>query len=353
MESPHEQGRKPHQRFHRLARPQQVPAFSHTLKFAVGVFVIVCALLPETTAVSLTSTLPLLAHLIAFPTLLGTLIAVVGLVMTITALRHRSWPGSAAGSMWVVGGLCFILFPAGVMAPPAAQQHTITRPMTIVVYNTGAQLTSGDVTKLVTRFDPDIMVFPESSDTEVADVLRDGDFHGHIYGAPDAGLPSSYSGGVAPTSMAVSSRLGPAHLVTGPVTSFGTVSLAFTDPQLPRVVGIHTAPPLPGLRADWKSDLDRVVAFGEHSEQPLVIAGDFNATLRHGALAHDRRRLVDSAQQCGTERQGTWPVSIPDQWRAQIDHVLTTPQLLATHCTVARVGSSDHAAYVTTVSPPR
>ena len=104
-------------------------------------FVIVCALLPETTAVSLTSTLPLLAHLIAFPTLLGTLIAVVGLVMTITALRHRSWPGSAAGSMWVVGGLCFILFPAGVMAPPAAQQHTITRPMTIIVYNTGTQLT--------------------------------------------------------------------------------------------------------------------------------------------------------------------------------------------------------------------
>ena len=53
--------------------------------------------------------------------------------------------------MWVVGGLCFILFPAGVMAPPAAQQHTITRPMTIIVYNTGTQLTSGDVTELGPR----------------------------------------------------------------------------------------------------------------------------------------------------------------------------------------------------------
>lgn len=61
--------------------------------------------------------------------------------------------------------------------------------MTIIVYNTGTQLTSGDVTELVTRFDPDIMVFPESSDTEVADVLRDCDFHGHIYGARTPGYP--------------------------------------------------------------------------------------------------------------------------------------------------------------------
>ncbi|MGJ3507136.1 endonuclease/exonuclease/phosphatase family protein [Enemella sp. A6] len=252
---------------------------------------------------------------------------------------------------WLIAGLVPVLFPSGVLYPRANPDDVARTPLRIVTFNAASTLTGADLQQIIDTFAPDVMVLPETSSDEVERLLRGAGFRGKVFGTPDAGLPPSYTGQIEPTTVVVRAELGEAHLTAGPVTSFGTVALKFDDPKIPTVVAVHTAPPLPALVGEWRGDLDRVTAFAEGFGGPVIIAGDFNATLRHGPLAR-RTKLVDSAQQCGRE-VGTWHTRFPGFMRSPIDHVFITPDLDAQDCRVADIGRSDHAAYVTTVLMPR
>lgn len=318
----------------------------------VAILVVVPVVFPQVSWGRHLSTVIPVAQIVAFPGPLGVAVMVLGAVLVLVAALRR-WARFlvAVGLVLLLVGVLFVVFPAGVCRPaaPMVGEGKVVRELTVVTFNTQAKLVPGDLSRLLNAYDPDIVVLPETSTHQAESAAHHSGFPGVVFGTPVEGFTARYHGGVAPTSVLVHARLGRAEVVSGPPTTLGTVAVRFEDSTIPTVVGVHTAPPLPGLMSDWKNDLARVIDFSDSFEGPLVVAGDFNATLRHGAMTQ-RKNMVDSAQLCHGVPEGTWPTSFPRFLRSQIDHVFVSPDVHASGCEVVDVGASDHAAYVTTVA---
>ena len=292
------------------------------------------------------STVIVLAQLLAFPYILG-----VGILVTSVAiiLAHLSWTRGplalASIVMWAVVALAFFVFPYGLVphpaTPPTAKQQ---RVLSVVTFNAGSTLTETGFQQINSNFEPDVLVLPETSAAEISRTLDVTGYDGTVFETPGVGFTQTYNGLIAPTTVVVSNKLGKVRPTIGPETSFGTVAIRFDDAALPIVVGVHTAPPLPGLMGAWEEDLERVVHFGDSSEEPMLIAGDFNATLRHGALAN-RSRLIDAQELCSRWGMGTWDSRTPGILRTPIDHILVTSGIYVSSCQVAQIGRSDHLAF--------
>lgn len=293
-------------------------------------------------------------HLAAFPAVVGVGILFLSVLIAMSYRILRLTKLSLVScAVWTVVGAGLLFAPYGLPRQVDSREFSSAqyRELTVVTFNSGSTLTAGDFQRLLTSWDPDIIVLPETAGYELQQVLQNATFDGQLFETRRDGLPSSYTGGIAPTSVLVNSRLGAAHYTVGPVSSFGTVSIEFADQHLPLVVGVHTAPPLPGLMQQWREDIARITEFGKGSERPLILAGDFNATLRHGALA-DRAQLIDSQEFCATIPSGTWPAGAPQFLQTPIDHVFVTRGMKAHSCQVQQLGSSDHLAYMTRVTIP-
>ncbi|OKL53287.1 hypothetical protein BSZ39_10240 [Bowdeniella nasicola] len=306
--------------------------------------------LPITRALS--SIIPF-AQMIAFPAPLGCLLVVVGVGVVWKSLSRRRAPlDVVSGVMCFLAGLVFVVFPDGFTTPRIVEVHPASAStLTIIAFNTQSTLSEEDLRSIHARYEPDVMVLPETSEFELSELSEKLGMSGEVIGTENDGLPDDYSGNIAPTTIWVNSRLGPVHRALGPISSFGTVAVEFEDQRLPRIIGVHVAPPLPGLMGKWKADLERTVDYVKAYEGSLIVAGDFNATLRHGALT-SLRHPQETANQCETRGNGSWPTSIPSFLRARIDHILISGNLAAVKCSEMDLGSSDHAVIVSTIQLP-
>lgn len=147
---------------------------------------------------------------------------------------------------------------------PISSAATAGEVITVVSFNSQNTLTKSDIDQLVTRFDPDVIVLPETSD-RVLRTVTPGDYSLATYLPLPDGLTSTCHGQVAPTVVLAHNRLGRIHQVSAPPTSFGTVALISQHPKL-RVIGVHTAPPLPSLIPQWRADLNRLATL----DQPAI-----------------------------------------------------------------------------------
>jgi endonuclease/exonuclease/phosphatase (EEP) superfamily protein YafD len=116
-----------------------------------------------------------------------------------------------------------------------------------------------------------------------------------------------------------------------------------------RVVAVHTLAPVDDGLAQWRSDLaalDRIDA----GAGPLLLAGDFNATLDHrefrDLLAGDSRTrpLVDVSAAAGSRLVPTWPMRGYYLPGVTLDHLVTSPDITGSGYSVRRVAGTDHAA---------
>ena len=104
-------------------------------------------------------------------------------------------------------------------------------------------------------------------------------------------------------------------------TRFGTIVLHSRKQNLPDIIALHTAPPLPGLMEVWKQDL-HIIHNQLASKYPkAIIAGDFNATMRHGALAKISSHR-DALNVLPPFERGTWNSQSPKLFNATVDHIL-------------------------------
>ncbi len=93
----------------------------------------------------------------------------------------------------------------------------------------------------------------------------------------------------------------------------------------------------------------RVESFEPSAPIFTIIAGDLNATLRHGKLG-DVTTHVDVLSTVPVTRRGTWPVTAPQILRSSIDHILVPRNSYAvSDSRVIDIPGSDHAAIVTTI----
>ena len=135
-----------------------------------------------------------------------------------------------------------------------------------------------------------------------------------------------------------------------PPMRYGSELATVATPHGDVVVGvIHPVAPVPGLTAAWHRELTSLGAWAAAvpDEMPIVLAGDFNATMDHPALRRlGDAGLYDTHRELGQGRRATWPripgLSLLSPW-FHIDHVL------ARGLDVARAGAlvmpgSDHLA---------
>jgi endonuclease/exonuclease/phosphatase (EEP) superfamily protein YafD len=132
-----------------------------------------------------------------------------------------------------------------------------------------------------------------------------------------------------------------------------TALLELPDGDTVELVCVH--PCAPGVRrwggpTRWRAELKALPPPGK---LPRVLAGDFNATLDHGAF-RDVLRLgyTDAAQQTGNALVPTWGIPGTGAALIPLDHVLVSPGCAVRAYSVHAVPGSDHRAVYAEVQFP-
>lgn len=222
-------------------------------------------------------------------------------------------------------------------------------PFKLVEWNTLNGLDAAHIERIFGDFDADIAVFPElggyRKGDDAGNRLRDLFYEAklnpddyEVFSSPEA------AGSVAPVTVVIKKSFALYEDKSAPrSTTFGTLCLKSRSKNAPDIVALHTAPPLPGLMGLWKRDLE-FIANGIAPRYPgAIIAGDFNATLRHGAM-NGLLSYKDALDFLPKRLRGTWPAGIPGFLRSGIDHILLPEDEYAVKSVgVEDLKGSDHA----------
>ena len=227
------------------------------------------------------------------------------------------------------------------------------RPAQVTVFTANLYYGRADVDALasvVARHDPDVVVLQEVPEPTLAR-LR--------VSSVATGRPHVMSAGQAPwgaEGSAIFSRfpLEPLASSAGAAGRGAQLVVRVPGPGRPfTLVAVHTTNPLLDAAA-WRADLDAVgdVAAG-WTAGPIVVAGDFNATLEHEPL---RRLLADAALADAAVQAGAgWLPTFPARHGLPLvglDHILVGGGVQAHAVWSVKVDGSDHRGLVARISMP-
>lgn len=293
---------------------------------------------------------PFIAHASAFhiiPVFICPLLSILLLALPTKPLReiHQS----IALPLIAINIAILLFTPLSTISNSTIKNNNIPSKdsLTVVSWNTQNTNSISDLFHIIKKHSPDVIVLPEFDESIITDPSQVSAYG--VYESQDDGFTSIYDGSIAPTTVLVNQRLGRIIRSTPFPVSFGSVSIKQFDRPGIQIVGLHNAPPLPGLMGAWRTDLDQLKYFeSQLTDAPAIIAGDFNATSKHwplGALT----KLRDSYSACSTQ-VGTWPTGNPNWMKSQIDHILITDHFNVDACKMEDIGSSDHSAIIITLS---
>lgn len=323
------------------ARPSTGKTVFSALFIAAGVPMCVLAFFPAAGVSQWLSTRVVVAQAVSFPIAFGIGLAVVA--AGLGAFRFLVAP-----IVLTAAAACFIAAPVPPILPGpiSAREGTSdggplqSTALRIVTYNSQNTLTAADAHDIIERFDPHVVVLPEANKDKAVAAFAGTSFAERVF-------TSEQGGGIAPTSMAVHPDLGELEPIDAPPTTWG--SLAFQTAAGPTIVAVHTTAPLPSIMDQWRGDLHSIAGWVDaNANEKAIIAGDFNATMRHGPMA-EMGPMQDSARICSRYPEGTWPTDGIVGLRSHIDHVLV-PAAGVDGCATVRVGNGDHLAYFAEIS---
>ncbi|MDU0968946.1 MAG: endonuclease/exonuclease/phosphatase family protein [Actinomycetaceae bacterium] len=300
------------------------------------------------------TTAPVLAQALAFPVVLlivTAVAAVVAIIMLLTRADkgHRVTRARAAALAVVLMATVLsgaLVFEGGARPNPTDAASTSYR-MTVLEWNTEDRESPADFREFFRRYHPDVLVLPEMGDyrightTRLSRLLRDAGENPRDYQI----FTSTSGSEIAPVSIIVRRAFGDYRVEDEGLVTFGTLMLTPTadDSRLPDIIGLHTAPPLPGLMPAWRGDLSTIRTYLEGRRgDSLVVAGDFNAQRYHG----DFSRLRGFHDSVPGAIGGTWPNSAPMPLRAHIDHILVSANNTVVTSAYVDTQASDHSAIV-------
>ncbi|MCB9592542.1 MAG: endonuclease/exonuclease/phosphatase family protein [Sandaracinaceae bacterium] len=194
--------------------------------------------------------------------------------------------------------------------------------------------------------DADVVILEEVSPRWVA--LLDGDAARAVFPYRDV-LGRDDAFGIALLSRHPIDRSELVDLVGVPMLD-ATVRVAGTEL---RVFGVHTLPPVDRAYADvWRDQLallrDRVRAV----DGPLVVAGDFNATLFHDGIRDlQRAGVADVSDALGRGLASTWPNGVFPAPPVALDHVFVSPELRPVRIHEGVGAGSDHRPLIVDLAP--
>ncbi|NMO92992.1 endonuclease/exonuclease/phosphatase family protein [Actinomycetospora sp. TBRC 11914] len=271
-------------------------------------------------------------------------LAVVTTVLALAALAYRRMRTAAVALLAVSVVALALVVPRGVARPPSPS----TAP-TLTVLSFNVDRGEADVQSLaevVRRVRPDVVVLPESATRYSALVTA---------AIPDLGYRSSVAArpgapDVAGVTVLTAASLGP---VAGRVIEQGRFDpwLELSDGRLGalRLVAVHVSAPVPQKIGSWARELPQLQTWCRPGAGPVVLAGDFNATLDHRFFRDGTRGCQDAGVVSGQGLVGTWNAAWPWWAGAQIDHVLTGGGPEPVDMTVLDLPGSDHRAVLARV----
>ena len=278
--------------------------------------------------------------LIAFtPYVLG-----LALVALLVVVLLRRWAPSAVAALAVVV-LAVSVLPRALGGPD--EPVTGGRTMSLIAFNLAkGKADLNQLLKISRDREVDLLSLQEVTPAAAVG-FREAGFrrvfpYAVVKTSPDAGgaalfsrFPIIYAG--RPATRAIQPRA----IVRAP------------DTVLFELMSVHpNAPAGPITTPQWESDFELLPSAGV-TGPPLVLAGDFNATLDHRNL----RDLIgtgyrDAGDVTGSGLVPTWPSKLKWPLPVTIDHVLVEPPLRITGYVVIAIRGSDHRAVLTGLSVP-
>lgn len=258
--------------------------------------------------------------------------------------RLRGEAGGRIASVALVASLAGVVLHAALLVPSYVGSHASGSP-DLVVMTSNLRLGHADMStvgRVALAQDVDVLVLTEVTAGEAASMAGvQGRFR------YSAGLPATGAFGTM-----VFSRYPLGEVRRLPVSK-GTWQMRVAAPTPFWLVAVHTAQPLTSAPT-WRSDHAALFRAVRELRAPVVLAGDFNATLDHRPM----RRLLgagfaDAARQANSGWQPTWPGSgdadgaLPFGLRLMtLDHVLATSRYSAISTSTYGIPRSDHRALV-------
>lgn len=237
----------------------------------------------------------------------------------------------------------FLLLPYLPGAPSAVAGQRATLGVLELNLRYGQADTAGLAAE-VDRRRPDVVVLAEVTNSTLK-ALSTKAWQTRLpyrIGTTDADAdPATGFGGAGGTM--ILSRFALTDLGRAQDTEFTNLAVRVAMPEHPFVlVGAHPANPEHGL-SRWLQDGQSLAALASaHTSEPLVVAGDLNATAEHLTLRELKARagLTDTATGRG------WHPTFPaDTWYPpliQIDHVLASSEFTTTGLDTFSVPGTDH-----------
>lgn len=264
-------------------------------------------------------------------------------------LVHRLRPRSAVQrgrvpAIAVAVALAGLGLHVAWLVPSVAGAHASGRPDLVVMTSNLrlGQADTAEVARVAVAQHVDVLVVEEVTTEALASMTALRGRLPYVVGQPAPGAWGTV----------VFSRYRVTDVTRLPVTK-GTWQLRVEAPTPFWFVGVHTAQPL-NAAPWWRSDHARLVTAARALSGPVVLAGDFNATLDLRPM----RRLVaagfsDAARQANSGWQPTWP-SAPDAAGAlpfglgllTLDHVLVDDHWSTISTSTYSIDRSDHRALV-------
>lgn len=237
------------------------------------------------------STRPILAQIYAFPLATATMASILSFVFFSLSFYKKNKQIRFYSGILLLLSLILLLFGTDKTLSSAPNK---TKTLKLVTWNVANQIEAQHIERIFSHFDADMAIFPELATNS----------------------------GIAPVTVIVKKSYGfYTEAKTFHTTRFGTIVLHSRKQNIPDIIALHTAPPLPGLMEIWKQDLNIIHNQLASKYPKAIIAGDFNATMRHGALAKISSHR-DALNALPPFERGTWNSQSPKLFNATIDHIL-------------------------------
>lgn len=270
------------------------------------------------------STKPILAQIYAFPLATATTASLLSFLYFSLSFYKKKKQIRFYSGIFLLVSLTLLVFGTDKTASVTSNN---TNTLKLVTWNVANQLEAEHLKQIFSSFNTDIAIFPEldsnaqegQENQKIKILFQQAGLSIEDY---DVFTSPPTDSGIAPVTVIVKKSYGfYTKSETFHSTRFGTIILHSKKQNLPDIIALHTAPPLPSLMETWNHDL-HIIHNQFASKYPnAIIAGDFNATMRHGALAKIRSHK-DALNVLPPFERGTWNSQSPKLFNATVDHIL-------------------------------
>lgn len=270
----------------------------------------------------------------------GPFVAIGLLALLLLTLVLRRW--------WMAVPVAIAVAVAATVAVPPFFAHASpksARDLTVMAAN--LRFGGGDAQQLMdaVRYQGvDVLVLTEAT-PEAVSLLEDEGSKRYFSNEVGAARADTFTGTLVWSRYPLTNVTGTGDQTGEHTTSLQPEVVVSVSGASVRLKAVHTMAPLDGDTDEWRAGLGALEAWRDRQpgEEPIVLAGDFNAGFGHPAFRSLAAGMMDAQRDAGQGWVRTWPfVGRRIGPYVQIDHVLSRGLTLVAAGQVA-IHGTDHA----------